>query len=49
MSSRLLVNAGKLIGHGVPPRRACAVAVVTPLSDDADTQRALQDLVDLAL
>jgi nitric oxide reductase NorQ protein len=28
---------------------ACAVAVVTPLSDDAETLRALQDLVDLTL
>jgi nitric oxide reductase NorQ protein len=49
VSTRLLVNAGKLIGAGVPPRRACAVAVVTPLSDDAETLRALQDLVDLTL
>ena len=48
-STRLLVNAARLIGAGVPPRRACAVAVVAPLSDDDDTQRALQDLVDLAL
>ena len=49
VSTRLLVNAGKLIRAGVPPRRACAVAVQAPLSDDADTTRALQDLVDLAL
>lgn len=49
VSTRLLVNAGKLCAAGVPPRRACAVAVVAPLSDDADTQRALQDLVDLHL
>ena len=49
VSTRLLINAGRLIGAGVPPRRACAVAVVAPLSDDVDTQHALQDLVDLAL
>ncbi|MBK9035735.1 MAG: CbbQ/NirQ/NorQ/GpvN family protein [Myxococcales bacterium] len=49
VSTRLLINAGRLIGAGVPPRRACAVAVVAPLSDDVETQHALQDLVDLAL
>lgn len=49
VSTRLLIAAARLIGAGIPPRRACAVAVVAPLSDDDDTQQALQDLVDLAL
>ena len=49
VSTRLLISAGKLIVAGVPPRRACAVAVVAPLSDDREAQAALQDLVDLAL
>jgi len=49
VSTRLLIAAGRLIVAGIPPRRACAVAVVAPLSDDDDTQRALQDLIDLAL
>jgi nitric oxide reductase NorQ protein len=49
VSTRLLIAAGKLIGAGVPPRRACAAALVGPLSDDVETQRALQDLIDLAL
>ncbi len=49
VSTRLLVAAGKLIGAGVPPRRACAAAVVAPLSDDAEATRALQELVDLSL
>lgn len=49
VSTRLLVNAGKLISAGVPARRACAVALVAPLSDDADASRSLQELVDLSL
>ncbi len=47
VSTRLLVTAGKLIVAGVPPRRACAVAIVGPLTDDADTARALRELIDL--
>lgn len=47
VSTRLLVTAGKLIAQGVPPRRACAVAIVAPLTDDADTARALRELIDL--
>jgi nitric oxide reductase NorQ protein len=49
VSTRLLINAGKLIVAGVPPRRACAVALVGPLTDDRETGRALRDLVDLAI
>lgn len=47
VSTRLLVAAGKLIARGVPPRRACAVAIVGPLTDDAETARALRELIDL--
>lgn len=49
VSTRLLIAAGKLIVAGLPPRRACAAAIVAPLSDDGETQAALQDLIDLAL
>ncbi|MEZ4362008.1 MAG: CbbQ/NirQ/NorQ/GpvN family protein [Kofleriaceae bacterium] len=49
VSTRLLVAAGKLISAGVPPRRACAAAVVAPLSDEHEATRALQELVDLSL
>jgi nitric oxide reductase NorQ protein len=47
-STRLLVAAGRLIRGGVPPRTACRVAVVEPLTDDPATTQALGDLADLA-
>ena len=46
-STRLLVQAAQLIRVGLAPRAACAAAVVQPLTDDATTARALQDLADL--
>ncbi len=46
-STRLLVNAARLIRAGLAPRVACAAAVVQPLTDDPTTARALQDLADL--
>jgi nitric oxide reductase NorQ protein len=45
VSTRLLVYAGKLIGEGIAPRRACEVAVVWGLTDDHETQRSLQEVV----
>jgi nitric oxide reductase NorQ protein len=47
-STRLLVGAARLVRAGLPPRAACAAAIVQPLTDDATTARALQDLADLA-
>ncbi len=43
-STRLLVDAAKLIACGLPARLACRVAIVEPLTDDADTAAALNDL-----
>jgi nitric oxide reductase NorQ protein len=34
VSTRLLIYAGKLIAAGIPPRRACQVAVVWALTDE---------------
>ncbi len=45
VSTRLLVYAGQLIGHGVPPRRACEVSVSKSLTDDAESQRAIDEVV----
>ena len=45
VSTRLLIYAGQLIQRGVAPRAACAVAVTQALSDDPETQRAIQELV----
>jgi nitric oxide reductase NorQ protein len=44
-STRLLVAAGQLIASGVERRRACDVAIVTPLSDDPTLLAAMRDLV----
>ncbi|MBL8920084.1 MAG: CbbQ/NirQ/NorQ/GpvN family protein [Myxococcaceae bacterium] len=48
VSTRLLVMAARLMAAGLPPRVACGAALVQPLTDDAPTARALQDLVDLS-
>jgi len=46
-STRLLVDAAKLIQSGLPPRLACHVAIVEALSDDAEIRQALDDVVQL--
>lgn len=45
VSSRLLIYAGKLIAKGIPARRACQVAVVWGLTDDAEVQRSIEEVV----
>ena len=49
VSTRLLVDAGKLIHSGLPKRLAVKSAVVEPLTDDIDTLNALSDLSDLLI
>jgi len=46
-STRLLVDAARLIGAGVPPRLACTAAIVEPLTDDRELVRGLSELVAL--
>ena len=36
ISTRLIVYAATLIGHGVSPVDACRMAMVRPITDDAD-------------
>lgn len=48
-STRLLVNAAKLMMDGQSPRRAGEVAIAEPLSDDAAVLSSLRDLVALML
>jgi nitric oxide reductase NorQ protein len=43
--TRLLVHVGSLIAGGISPRRAGDVALVQALSDDADVQAAIRDVV----
>ncbi len=44
-STRLLVYCATLIREGMAMERAISVAIVEPLTDDADTRRGLHDLV----
>jgi nitric oxide reductase NorQ protein len=45
VSTRLLVYAGQLIARGVSVRRACDVAICRAITDDAEVQRAVAELV----
>ncbi len=49
VSTRLLVDAGKLIQSGLPKRLSVHVAVVEPLTDDLEVVSALKDLCDLMI
>lgn len=49
VSTRLLVDAAKLIKNGLPKRLAVHVAVVEPLTDELETIQALKDLCDLMI
>ncbi|HRY97505.1 MAG TPA: CbbQ/NirQ/NorQ/GpvN family protein [Bacteroidales bacterium] len=49
VSTRLLVDAGKLIQSGLPRRLAVKVAVVEPLTDDQQVLEALTDLTTLMI
>lgn len=49
VSTRLLVDAAKLIKSGLAPRLSVKVAVVEPLTDEVDTANALADLCDLMI
>lgn len=45
-STRMLVRAASLIRRGATPQAACRMAVVTPLTDDAELRQALDAAVD---
>jgi nitric oxide reductase NorQ protein len=47
-STRLLVNAARLIQSGFPPRAACHAAIVEALTDDREIAEGLRDVVALA-
>jgi len=49
VSSRLLVDAAKLIKSGLPKRLSVHVAIVEPLSDEPEIIEALRDLTDLLI
>jgi nitric oxide reductase NorQ protein len=45
VSTRLLIYAGDLIRKGIAPTVACEAAVICPITDDADMQRSLREIV----
>jgi nitric oxide reductase NorQ protein len=47
-STRMLVHAGSLVAQGLRASDACRMAMVEPLTDDADTRDALEALLDSA-
>lgn len=49
VSTRLLVDAAKLIQSGLPKRLSVQLAVIEPLTDDIQTLEALKDLSDLMI
>lgn len=49
VSTRLLVDAAKLIKSGLPKRLSVEVAIVEPLTDDLDIIEALKDLCNLMI
>ncbi len=49
VSTRLLVDAAKLIHSGLPKRLSVKVAIVEPLTDDPEVTEALSDLCDLMI
>ncbi len=44
-STRMLVNAGRLIGYGISLEKACETTIVVPLTDDTDTRNTLRDVI----
>jgi nitric oxide reductase NorQ protein len=46
ISTRLLVYAARLIGGGVAPVEACRMALVRPITDDADIRQTLDHAID---
>ena len=47
VSTRLLIYAGELMRRGIDARRACDIAIVQTVSDDANVQKAVADIVDV--
>jgi nitric oxide reductase NorQ protein len=48
-STRLLVNASRLVAAGFDPRRAAEVAIADPLSDDAELVGTLHEIIGAVL
>ena len=40
-----MIYAGRLMTEGIPARRACQVAIVWTLTDEAELQRSVEEVV----
>ena len=49
VSTRLLIYTAQLVVGGIAPRRACDVAIARAVTDDAEVQRAVAEIVDVLL
>ncbi len=49
VGTRLLIYAAQLVAAGIVPRRACEVAIAHAVSDDAEVQQAVADIVGVIL
>ena len=49
ISTRLLVYAARLIVGGISPVDACRMALVRPITDDADIRQTLDHTIDAIL
>ena len=45
VSTRLLVYAAQLVSSGIHPHIACEVAIGSPITDDAELQRSIREIV----
>jgi nitric oxide reductase NorQ protein len=49
VSTRLLIYAGVMIEKGIEPRRACAVGLIMPITDDPEMHKTLEEIVSTIL
>jgi nitric oxide reductase NorQ protein len=49
VSTRLIVYAGNLVRQGVALRDACRMAMVRPITDDAEIRETLEHTIDAVL
>ena len=45
VSTRLLVYAAQMIASGITPVTACEIAIASPITDDAELQRGIREIV----
>jgi nitric oxide reductase NorQ protein len=48
-STRMLIQACRLIGRGIPVREACRIALVVPVTDDTDMRAALSRAIEACI